>query len=388
MKRLQRAGTIGFIITLLFFFSTPVDAQLSLDLEIDETLSNSQSINVQSLIANSGKGPTLFRMFLENDNTSEYANDLYLRIIVESDKIGRIADIRQLSNRPFSLDPGQQVFATNNNIGDGLPGVEELIEFEGELTPQGEDFVNNLQGSTSLPRDDYQVTVEVYRGSVGEELLASQSAEIGANIIDDTRDFYLVSPGDVVGSDASISNTYPNFQWEGSNQTPYRLVVVESKADDSPQSLMDGAMNTEPIQQAGSGSGSLVDYEMLDVIVNQSSFQYPNTGVQSLQPGKKYYWRVVSQLETSSGVEARESEIWSFSITDDRSRTAQQSEDVTRALQNVMGDEFQQLVEDDYSFQSIEIDGKVYQGGQALQKLMELGRRAEQGDVSIIIEEQ
>lgn len=389
MRWFQRIGPASFVICLLFAISTPVQAQLSMEVEVDETLSNSQTINIQTLIANNGRGPTLFRMYLQN-NTSEYINDLYFRILIESDKIGRIADVKQVNGQPFSLSPGQQVFATNNNIGDGLPGVEEVIQFSGDFTSEGEEFVNQLQGSTRLPADTYRITVEIYQGSVGNELMARQSAEIGANIVEGTQDFYLLSPGDVAGADATISSSYPNFQWQGATGTSYRLIVVEAKENDSPQSLIDGAQSTQPIQTNGSSSGgSLVDYEMLDVVVNQTSFQYPNTGVQSIEPGNTYYWRIVSQLETSSGVEAQESEIWNFTLLDTReSGSSQRGSQAARALEQLLGDRLQQITEEGYSFQSIEIDGQIYQGGQALQKLMELGSQAGSGDVSIVIEEQ
>lgn len=391
MKWIQKIGIIYFaIICWIFVSGEPVQAQLTLDVEIDETLSNSQSVDIQSLIINDGQGPRLFQMYLQNENTSESANDLYFRFLVESDKIGRIADIRQSHEQSFSLRPGQQVYATNNNIANGLPGVEENFQFDGDLTQEGREFVNNLKGSTSLPSDRYRITIEIYQGSVGGDLQASATAEIGTNIADQTYDFYLLTPGDEVGSNASISNNYPHFQWQGSTGATYRLLVVEARDNDSPQSLMEGAVSTDPVRSGGSSnSGSLVDYEMLDVIVSRSSFQYPNSGVQDLEPGNKYYWRVINQLETSSGLETRESEIWSFTIADTRGgRTAEQNSEISRALQNVLGDQFEQMQQDGLSFQSIVIDGQAYQGGEALQKLMELSRKAEQGDISIIIEEQ
>jgi len=286
---LQNIWVTTLIICLSFFGAHPTKAQLSLDVEVNETLSNSQSINISSLVANNGRGPSLFRMYLKN-NDSDYVNNLYFRIIVESDKIGRIIEVRQVSGQPFSLNPGQQVFATNNNIGDGLPGVEEIIQFDGTFSESGKEFVNDLQGSTSLPADQYQIRIEIHRGSATGELLAAQNAEMGRNIVEDTRGFYLLSPGDVAGSQAMVSSNFPNFQWQGNTGTEYRLLVVEGRGNESPQSLMDGAMSTSPIQTNGSASsGSLVDYEMLDVVVNQSGFQLPKSCGHSLEPGKTYY---------------------------------------------------------------------------------------------------
>lgn len=387
---LKNLGSSAFALFILLVFAYPVRAQLSMDIEIDENLSNSQSINIQSLLASNGKGPTLFRMYLQN-NSAGYADDLFFRLLVESDKVGRILEVRQLSGQPFSLDPGQQVFATNNNIGDGLPGVEELIQFDGELTIEGREFVNELKGTTSLPADRYRIRIEVHKGSANGELLASETAELGRNIIEQTHDFYLLSPGNVVGSDATIANRYPSFQWQGTAGTDYRLVVVEGKDNESPQSLIEGALSTSPIRvNRASSGGSLVEYEMLDVLVSQSTFQYPNTGVQNLQSGKTYYWKVISRLQSSSGVQQSESEIWSFTLTfsQQRAQSEKQSAEYSKILQQIFGSQLEQYKQDGYQFHSLIKNGKILKGGEGLQKLMELHRRAKQGDISIVKEEQ
>lgn len=386
----NKLGSSAFAILILLVLACPVRAQLSMDIEIDENLSNSQSINLQSLLANNGKGPTLFRMYLQN-NSADYAEDLFFRILVESDKVGRILEIRQLAGQPFSLDPGQQVFATNNNIGDGLPGVEELIQFNGELTAKGRKFVNELKGATSLPADRYRLRIEIHKGSSNGRLLASETAEVGRNIIEDTHNFYLLSPGNVVGSDATIANSYPSFQWQGTAGIEYRLVVVEGKENESPQSLIEGALSTSPIKvNSTSSGGSLIDYEMLDVLVSQTNYQYPNTGVQSLQAGKTYYWKIISRLQSSSGVQQTESEIWSFTLafSQQRAQSEQQSAEYSKILQQIFGNRLEEYKQDGYQFHSLLKNGKILKGGEGLQKLMELHRRAEEGDISIVKEEQ
>ncbi len=381
------------VVCVLFFLLLvsnvkPAFAQLSMEFEIDETLENSQVINIQSLLANDLKGPALFRLFLQNQKSSESLNDLYLRVVVESNKVGRILEVRQVSGQPFSLDPGQQLFVNNNNVGNGLPGVEEGVFFEHNFTERGREFYNGLQGSTSLPADQYRITVELYQGSVNGELLGSQTDSFGINLAEKTLGFYLLSPGDEVGSETIISSRYPNFQWQGSLDVRYRLLVVVSKGDESPQSLMDGAMSTEPIQLVGAnGSGSLLDYEMLDILVDGSGFQYPSSGVQNLEPGTRYFWRIVSQLETNDGIEERESEIWSFTLAEMHKLSGgQQAIEVSSILERILGDRFREISKNGFSLESVEIDGQIFRNGQAVQKLRELDRRNEQGDVSILIE--
>lgn len=391
MKWIYRLLAIGITICIVLIHDSKAQSpspQLSLDVEVNEILANSQSIDIQSLIANNGRGPNLFRMYLRNES-SDYANNLFFNIIIESDNIGRIAEITQLSSRPFSLSPNQEVIVTNNNIGDGLPGVEEVIQFDGEFTEAGTEFVNNLKGSTRLPADQYRIRIEIYQRSTGGDPLVSTMQEIGTSIVEDTRDFYLLSPGDEIGSEAIISNSYPNFQWQGATGTNYRLIVVESKENDSPQSLLDGAMSTNPTKTvSSSGTGSLLDYEMLDVEISQSNYQYPNTGVQNLEPGNQYYWRVIALLNTSSGDESRQSEVWSFTLNDNsESRVTRGSGEFSQALKRVLGEQFEEIAREGYSFESIEIDGQTFQGGQALQKLMELQQQSENGDISIVIEQ-
>lgn len=383
---------LGIVLILIGISIHPAKAQeanLSLRLEIDENLVNSQSIDIQSLLSMNGKGPNLFRMYLNNENASEYANNLYFEIIVSSEKIGRIAQIHQVDGQPFSLDPGQQIYATNNTLSNGLPGVEEAIRFDGDLTSEGQSFANDLKGSTSLPADRYTAEVRIYQGSSRSHEVASAMAEVGANIIEDSQDFYLLSPGDMLDSDARIANPYPNFQWQGASADTYRLLVVESKENESPQSLLEGAASTRPTQENGNGD-SLVDYEMLDIVLNQSNFQYPSSGVQVLEPGQTYYWRVISQMRTSSGQQHRESEIWSFTLegNENQEENTTAATDVDQALETVLGEQLKQFTEQGYSFEGMQIEGRNLTGGQALQELMELSRRAEEGDISIVIESQ
>ncbi len=389
MRMMDLGKYLGVALALILFSTFSVlgqEADVSVRVEANESV---QSVNIQSLVANNGRGINLFRMFLGN-NSSERIDDLYLEIIISSDQVGRIIRLAQVNNQPFSLNPGQQVYATNNSLREGFPGVDEAIQFEGNFTSEGQQFVNNLQGDTDLPAGRYTIEINVYQGAGLRNQLASDLAEFGANIVENTGDFYLLAPGDIVGNNAVIANPYPHFQWQGMSGSSYRLIVVEANNGESPQSLLESAASTAPTRENGSPTGgSLVDFEMLDVVLNRSNFQYPSSGVQDLKAGETYYWRVIGQLETSSGQETTESEIWSFSLTDNRDRltgSAMQSQELSRALEILLGDQYEDLNQQDYFFRSVTVEEQVLQGGQAIQKLIELSERVEEGEVSIIIE--
>ncbi len=368
------------------------NAQVFLELQLSPNLTNSQAINLTNILANNGRGTNLFSLYLQNENMSSAANNLYFNLELRSEKQGLIADMYQQQGKPFSLDPGQQIYATNNQVQTGLPGVEEQIDFDGGLTPDGEEFVNDLGGSTKLPADRYIVTVELYQGANkrnGGIRVASSVQEFGGDIADDDRDIFLTSPGDVVGSGMEITNPYPEFRWEGSNGTNYRLIVVEAKGQDSPESLIQGALSTEPIlNQGAAATGSLLDYEILDARARRTSFQMPPSGVQKLEPGKLYFWQVQAELNTSNGVETRTSEIWSFRLAEQgNQQTIQAGQELARTLRSLLGnDQYRQLAQRGFRLQSIVIDGQTITGPAALQQLVELKSKLDAGDISIIFE--
>ena len=73
--------------------------------------------------------------------------------------------------------PGQVVFATNNDIqNEEIPGISDIMKFDGGLTSTGENFVEDLSGTT-LPNDQYSFAVRIYQvDEVGRrELLANET---------------------------------------------------------------------------------------------------------------------------------------------------------------------------------------------------------------------
>lgn len=367
-------------------------AELFLDLQINESLDNAQVINITNLFTGRGNGSSLFTLFIKNENLSQPAGELYFNIRFRSDKKGLLANMYQKKDQPFSLQAGQQVYASANAISDGLPGVKENIGFDGGLTSTGRQFFNGLGGTTKLPPDNYRVQVDIFQGNNsrnGGVWVASAEAELGDGMVEDVRDIFLTSPGNVIGSEVEIINPYPEFRWEGSLGTAYRLVVVEAKGQESPESLLQGALNTEPVQSEGvRGMGTLLDYEILDIRLKKTNFQFPSSGVQALEPGKVYYWQVLSELSSGNGTDIRTSEIWSFAMSAQNSRYSQQiNGELSRLLKQLLGEnQYRQLQQNGFRLQSLVIEGEVITGTSALQRLAELEDKLDQGEISIVVD--
>lgn len=377
----ERSIKNPFVAFLLLMFGvvpneTIYAQDINLQLEPSAALENTQVLTLTGLGFNSdASGPVLISGFLEN-MTGESIDNLYMEIKVNAARAGDIIELRSYSTMPITLEPYQSVYATNNDLASGrIPGLDQEIQFSGGFTPEGEDFFDNLSGSTSLPRDIYTVEVIIFRvtNANGRQDLTSSVVEIGGGLTSslDESDIYLKTPGDIVGSPAEITNPYPQFSWEGANDVSYRLLVVEDNGQDSPESLLQSAKSSSPTTEGG----SLLEFENLDVLMDGTSFQFPSSGAQSLQQGNTYYWRVITDVQSSGDVEEISSEIWSFRLAD-ASQSAESpplSEEVEQAIIELIGqDAYRQLKDDGFSLMAIEYNEQEFTGPAATMKLEEL----------------
>lgn len=367
--------------------SSAQQARLALDLQVNEAMANAQIVNIANLFTIRGKRSNLFTLLVQNESTDQAAEDLYFNIRFRSQKRGLIANLYQRNGQSFSLRPARQLYITSSNLDDGLPGVEGNVKFDGGLTNAGERFFNELGGLMMLPPDEYTIQVHIYQegnGVSGGTWIASAEERITGELVEDLRDIYLTGPGGVAGTNAQITNPYPEFRWEGSSGVNYRLIVVEAKGQDSPQSLLQGAMSTEPAE-VPSGIGNFLDYEIIDLRINKTSFQFPTSGVQVLEAGKEYFWQVLMELNTSNGRLTRVSEIWSFVLADQSPQgTVELSSRLAPVLQQLLGeDRFRELQNGGFRLQSLVIEGETVSGSEALQRLMELNEKLDQGAISI-----
>lgn len=359
--------------------------ELNITVEPSAILADAEILSLTELGVNTdGSGPVLVSVIIEN-LSDQKAENLFLEIVVSSGKEGTILEYTQDSDRPFSLRPFQSVYITNNDVANEIfPGIEESIGFDGGLTPQGEDLIGELSGSTSLPQDVYslEVTIFTFSDARGRQNLATGIAEIGGSstgakaVIEDSE-IIPRTPGDAIGSESMITNPYPQFSWEGSTNISYRLIVVEDNGQDSPESLLQSAKSSSPLSEGG----SLLEFENLDSFVEGTSFQYPSSGVQPLERGKTYYWQVSALKQSSSDRSEVLSEAWSFTLNDptDQSSSGSPNENVTiseevrTALIELIGQEsFEQIQERGFTLESIEYDGQQFTGPAAALKLEEL----------------
>lgn len=360
-------------------------ADLALQIQANPVIANSQLINTTAFLTRENKSVGLVTLLIQNQNSESEAENLYVDYIITSDKRGIIWHQYQIQGQSFSLNPGQQIYSSNINAL-GLPGSGEQIILEGGLTTNGKRLLNDLEGGTNLPPDIYTVTICIYQGGntrSGGSKIACGHADFGSAIVQGAGEIYLTNPGDESGAGAEISYVYPYFSWSGLAGLKYRLIIVEERANRSPQSLINSALSSAPVMNnGGSASGTLLTYENADVVLSTTSFQYPTAGVQALQSGRTYYWQVFAVLNEGTD-EERSSEIWSFSISGDAGLvTGNFRSDIIEKL--IGRERYNRLQNEGFKLYAVEIDGEVYTAQNIEQFLEEFNSKIEQDSVSVV----
>lgn len=389
---MKKAGNIGFLVVSIWVLTSMIafgqSDKVTLEFSLSPILEQAQVLGLSSLgVDTEGGGPVIISGSLVN-NTTERLENLYFEFDVEAASYGVLARIRQQAAYPFSLNPGQVVFATNNNIqNEEIPGISDRMKFDGGLTSTGENFVEDLSGTT-LPNDQYSFAVRIYQVTEEgrRELLANETIQLGGNISEggvvDELTILLRTPGDLVGAEAAITNPIPQLSWEGDASLTYRVLVVSGNGSDSPESLLESAKSS----QATDLGGSLLQFEYLDQNIRGNSLQYPTNGVQALVPGLTYYWQVMTSMNTALGPNEVVSEIWEFTLVDpgSESNVVEVDQETVQALVQLIGqDTYNLLFETGYSFENIEIDGQVYSGVVGIQKILELIEKFQNDDLVI-----
>jgi len=389
---MKKAGNIGFLVVSIWVLTSMLafaqSDKVTLEFSLSPVLEQAQVLGLSSLgVDTEGGGPVIISGSLVN-NTTERLENLYFEFDVEAASYGVLARIRQQAAYPFSLNPGQVVFATNNDIqNEEIPGISDRMKFDGGLTSTGENFVEDLSGTT-LPNDQYSFAVRIYQVTEEgrRELLANETIQLGGNISEggvvDELTILLRTPGDLVGAEAAITNPIPQLSWEGDASLNYRVLVVSGNGADSPESLLESAKSSEATDMGG----SLLQFEYLDQNIRGNSLQYPTNGVQALVPGQTYYWQVVTSMNTALGTNEVVSEIWEFTLIDpgSESNVVEVDQETVQAIVQLIGqDTYNLLLETGYSFENIEIDGQVYTGIVGVQKILELIEKFQNGDLVI-----
>ncbi len=389
------------VLTLLLIWCVgfvTIKAQQTPDVQVElslfPVLSEAQTLSLAQLgVDTRGAGNRLFNIIIENrEQSDEFYNeqdkiqDLFLSARVSVSGIGKIVQLDL--DGPFSMRRNQIIIANNNSLQDGLPGVDEQVRGRGDLTPEGEEFINSLRGSTRLPNMLYTISVQLWYGDIqGQGTLISESVStLPVETLSDDFDIILVQPGESVGSNPDpIFSRFPVFRWDGDPRAVYRLIVVQEREGQSAEGQIQATLSSEPSivgpdTDMRFSIGSLREAEMVDAVVRGLAFNFPVGGnVQQLQPNERYFWQVFSIQRSPSGLQYQPSPIFEFTIGEQMRQAATETVTIPAIVRALIGqEETQRLIDGGFTLQSATLDGTFLPESQLEQLINELC----QGDTS------
>jgi hypothetical protein len=369
---MKRFPTHLFLALLALYFVPEAAAQsnpITMELLLSPDVENAQTLSPSSLgIDMKGKGNKVVVIILKNE-TSETVGDLYFYMKFEAKKFGRsIIEVVQSAGKPFSLKPFQLIVTDNNQIQNGLPGIEEAINLETSVD-NSQQFITSLNGSTTLPDDIYTFTAEIRRGgNTPDKTIARVVRVLGAKPTVLTVDLFLLQPGGPIDQDNKIASTMPLFRWDGPVSKEYRVIVVRDN-DQPAQTLMQQALSTNAALNRGRQTGNaLLEFEIVDALVQGTSFNMEPNGTQKLLPGNKYYWQVFTVVQSGNGTSLLPSAMWSFEVQDLQGSASEDlSKDMFLKLRSIVkADKLQELQKGKFTLEKMVIDGKTVTGVQSI----------------------
>jgi hypothetical protein len=380
------------VLILILMLQTSAWAQagpgdVSLDVELTPSLTSAQTLSLAMFGMDSrGTASRIMNIIIENTTGNDISN-LYLHISVSVSGTGTISHIDQIQGMPFSLRAGQAVVSDNIDLQRGLSGVPEYVRLSGNLTSAGEEFINSLGGSSTLPDRMYAIEFQIYSGNNrlnGGIRIAEASAVLPVEEMFTDIGFDLDAPGNIIGAPLErLSTTRPVFRWQGNATQKYRVVIVEAAEGQSAQGLIQAALDTEPVMGAAE-TGSLLEFEMADVVVTGNYFNYPVAMVQPLQTGQRYYWQVFASLNTPSGTVLQPSPVWQFGIQSPGSSLSELDEEILEMLSRFLPDQYLYLILNGFTVGSAEVNGQTVSGTQLLSEIERFVQDIESGIIQIV----
>lgn len=361
-----------YFLTIFLLFFILLSSNVCFSQNVEVTLSVFNLDRIQTLyvsdydILQEGTGEELFRINITN--SAGAISGSHIRI--ELSKDNKI--LAYVTTNPFDLPPGTYSF-TNVQLNQGeyeIAGKTISVKESGIVEEDIGNIQENILASGKMPIGHYTLATTIYGNNNNE--LGSDAVHF---IITNPSFVQLVSPGSLAGYGLpeDIYTEFPVFQWNG-NGEKYQVLVFEKKG--SSQSI-DEILGGTPNWKTDPGEDPLTSL----------SVQYnPGSGSIPLEFGKTYYWFTKMLVETSSGEEKINSEVWQFCLVDPVNFNNKQGlltkESLLNFLREILGDRVDDISQSltDFHLQTISVNGQNI----TVQELYEILKEYKGTDVEVL----
>ncbi len=324
----------SFLILPVLFLSQLFSQTAGNDFSIEITILNEEKLQTLYLsdldLQNFGTAEELFEITVTKNSREAYDNCYFVIKLIRDNEL-----LVTAKSDLFTI-PADFITKTANNLelsGGGFsfgedPSTEVRFN-ETTINPSAEKLRDEILSSGKAPFGIYKLSVELYQKGAPAALAAQEKILLKAT---NPSYLHLVTPGAPAGSgqSANIYSQFPIFQWNG-NGTEYQLMVFEKK--EMMQSY-DDIINSQP-NWVSDRTGAL-------------SLQYPQSGSAiPLEFNKTYYWMVRMFIQSSSGEEFIDSEIWEFTLVNPEQGEDLQNqivqEDILQFLSRLLGPRIEEI---------------------------------------------
>lgn len=367
-----------FSTVFLFFFillsGNVCFSQNSVSISLDIfNLAKIQTLYISDFdILQEGTNEELFRITIRNSGSDDIPG---CHIKIELSKDNNI--LAYVTTNTFDLPPGIHSF-TNVQMNQGEYDIDgqAISVKESKLAEDDiENIQENILSSGKAPVGVYKIVamICINNSTVPEDQNDSAVSEFIS--ITNPSFVQLVSPGSLAGYGLpeDVYTEFPVFQWNG-NGEKYQVLVFEKKG--SSQSI-DEILGGTPNWKTDPGEDPLASL----------SVQYnPGSGSIPLEFGKTYYWLTKMFVETSSGEEEINSEVWQFCLVDPVNFNNKQGlltkESLLNFLREILGDRVDDISQSltDFHLQTISVNGQNI----TVQELYEILKEYKGTDVEVL----
>lgn len=332
-----------------------------------------EAVNLENLItltfSNQNNRPVLHYEISNPEGTGVVEFLMDTRIM--SERLGTLLESTQNPSTRLRIGDGQTMRFTNIDIIWGtISGQAARPRFDFTLTSEGRNLLNKLNSGAVPDADVFYVDVQLRKAgdtAGSSELLVASELELETDI---PRSYQAIDADPVNQAfleNLNLDEEIPEFRWAGPENQRYRLIVVSGTGSEEAA----GRLNSRFAQSFDPSRFHEPEQEiLLDVMTGNRFFVADNDLAGIFEPGSGYYWQVATTVTTVRSEREIRSDVWSFSTMDPV------MDELISLLSFLLGEErVQQMIEDGYELDVIELGGVTYTAEEAVPVLREMQRR-------------
>ena len=292
-----------------------------------------------------------------------------METLLRSESEGLILRSTQNPATLFEMEPGEVLRFNNLDIIRGtIPGQSENIKFDFVLTNRGRQLLSKLNKGAVADEDRFYVDVRILpENNEFSEPIAAAGADIETNVPYEFLDIEPHQPTLDSLSTLEPESNIPVLRWQAPENQSYRLIVARVEpVSGSGERILENRFEQEfnPLSVTEPQEGIL-----LDVVVNDTEFTVPEAITPLFVPGGEYVWQVGTEITTLKKNLSIRSDIWRFSIPE----IDLLNREIISILSEILGeDKVEEMIEQGYELEQIELGGEVYSAEEAVVILREM----------------